>query len=349
MRNVTYGWQLNGIGSVQGSLPLMAGAPPIRPGEHALIVERDGLPVWMGPFWPVDFDTGMAYLTFHGSEWASYLRRRRIRVDRSFSGWDQFDIARWLIQDSQEAHWGYGDLHIDVNAGQAQAARSLSGVTRDRNYIATDRKELWEALVQLGDVIDGFDQRLRPVYAAGEPRVWWEGFYPRQGPTQERLGLVLEYREGWPGSNVTAYRWRWTADEMANVTDATGDEAVASAFDASAWVSYPVLEAVDQRGGEHGVTQVETLQEHADALLRQRSRPMIEGTLTLKPGFEGLGPDLIGAQVRVRLTSWRHPPGASGEPGFDQVMRIEEISVQAPSDERPEQATVTLGSVPWWR
>lgn len=346
LRTVSFGWKLNDIGPIQASLPLRVGSSPILPGEHAVIVERDRLPIWFGPIWPTDFDTSSGYLSLNGSEWASYLRRRRIRLDRSMTGADQFDIARTLISDSQGAFDGHGDLRIDVYAGRGSTGRTLSGVIRDRSYKAVERKELWEALTQLAAVSGGFDQRLRPVYLTdGTPAVWWEAFYPQQGPSQDRTGIVLEFKEGWPGSNVIDYRWRITADAMANVAEAANDVTVATATDPGAWTRYPLLEALDQRGGEHGVSDVATLQAHADALLEANRRPMVSGTLTLKEG-PWVTPELIGAQVRVRLTSWRHPAGPHGEPGFDGVLRIVSMSVQAPSDQRGEQVSVELGPIP---
>lgn len=345
LEHVSFEWRLNDIGALQASLPIGYGDTPIRPGEHAVIVERDAVPVWMGPIWPYDYDTANAFTQLRASEWTSYLRRRRVRVDRDLRATDQFDIARQLITDSQQA-FPASSLRIDVYAGRGQAGRTLSGVPRDRVYKALERKEVWEALTQLGGVLDGFDQRLRPVYGAdGAPALWWEGFYPHQG--DDVSGIVLEYREGWSGSNVSAYRWPWSADDMANVTEATSDQAVATATDPGSWTTYPVLEAVAQKGGEHGTTDVATLQEAANGLLQERRLPKVAASLTLVPGFPALGPDLIGAQARVRLTSWRHPPGPNGEPGYDDTLRIEGISVNAPADDRPEEATVTLAPILW--
>jgi hypothetical protein len=340
LRNVTYGWKLNDIGSFEASMPLQRGPSQILPGQHAIIVERDGEPVWMGPVWSVEYDTQQAYLRVTGSEWSSYLRRRRIRFDLSFAQADQFDIARQIIQYSQSDFSWWGDLHIDVYAGQGESGRTLSGVLRDRTYSAVERQEVWQNLMDLGDLVNGFDQRLRPMYVGGDPvAIWWEGFYPREGPSELREDLIFEYRAGWPGSNVTDYKWSWDASDMVNVADATSSEQAATATDSSSWDSYPLLEGLAQFSG---VEDTLTLQDHANAAIAKNRLPLATGTLTLRPGWPELAPDLIGSRGRLRLTSWMHPPGDHGEPGFDDTMRVEEVTVNAPSDERAEETTITL-------
>lgn len=366
LRNVSYGWKLNDVGICQGSLGLQEGLPPLIPGEHILIVERNGEPVWAGPIWSAPFDTASAYVQFNASEWGSYLKRRRIRIDRSnqteaggsdnsFRQVDQFDIVRYLIFDSESQYWGQGDLNLRWLPTDAPdwgwSGRTLSGVLRDRQYKAIDRKELWEAIQQLSEVIDGFDFRFRVAYVREDlvPIIWLEMFYPRQGLSQDRHNLVFEYREGWPGSNVNAYRWNDKADEMANFVEAANEEAVEAAFDSSAWAFYPALDAMVQKGGEGGVTNTDTLKAHAEALLADVRRPRNEVALELVPGVDWVGPDLIGSEVRVRLTSWRHPPGPNGQPGFDGFMRVQEVNVTAPSDERPEGVTVNVAAFPGGR
>jgi hypothetical protein len=362
LRTVSYGWKRNNIGSLQGSLPIQQGQTPVRPGQHAVIVEKYGNPMWMGPVWSSPFDTGTAYVNLNGSEWPSMLRRRRVRTDLNpLTQWDQFDIARMLIAQSMqwwgEMGGGWDDvynwgLHIDLSDGVGYGARALSGVLRDRTYLAIDRKEVYEAIQQLSEVINGFDYQFIPAYAEQGQYLWLPRgapvnrlrmFYPREG--YREFIEPLEYKAGWPGSNLQSYSWNENASEMANATMAANDETVADAYDSSAWDWYLPLEALAQRGGDGGVTREETLQQHADGLLAEKRRPVITCTCETVPNYPGLGPHMIGANVRFRATSWRHPPGPHGEPGIDQMMRIEDVTVNAPSDERAETGNISMSSI----
>lgn len=348
LRNVTVSWQRGGIGRVDASLPLQAGTVPIRPAEQLLIVEENELPIWAGMIWAVDWGTGSAYATLRGSEWSSLLKRRRIRRDMRFEQMDQLDIVRSLVLEAQAGGGsGPADLHIDPWQGMGVEA-PRSGILRDRGYLALERGEVYTRIEQLSQVIDGFDWYLRPQYRAGSLErtdlvFWLEFDYP---PGQERSDLVLEYREGWPGSSVVEYRWPWDGSSVVNRAEAANDEQVATAEDPAAWTRYPLLEDLVQQGGEHGATRFETLMGHAEAFLLQNRLPRVTGSLILRSDIS-VSPRILGKRLRFRATSWRHPAGEAGRPGYDEELVVNSMSLSLPSDERAAQITLEVESEQW--
>lgn len=349
VRNCTVSWKRGAGGRMDASLPLWKGLVPVRPGEQMLVVEQNRLPIWGGIVWAVDFDSRSGYAVMRGSEWATLLARRRVREDLTFTtetreeGWDQFEIARQLVWHAQAGRSFPADLHIDPWAGYVPGTAPDSGRTRDRSYLALDRKQVLEAVQQLSEVRDGFEWALRPRYREDELEFWLEFTYPAASVHSD---LVLEYRQGWPGSSVVGYTWPWDGSSMVNRAEAGNEEEVRTVEDPTAWPTYPLLEDVVNMGGEGGVTRSDTLEEHAQALLDQERRPRTGGALTLRSDIE-VWPELVGQQVRVRLSSWRHPEGPHGEPGFDEDLVIEEMQLSLPSDERPATVTLQVASREW--
>lgn len=341
VRNCTVTWKRGEPGRMDASLPLFTGLVPVRPGEHLMVVEQWAAPIWAGMIWAVDFDSGSGYVVIRGSEWPHLLKRRRLRSDLGFNQVDQFEIARQLLWHAQAGRTFPADLHINPWAGPG----GLSGVNRDRGYLAEDRAEIFNLISNLSQVQNGFDWALRPYYRENEDLEFWPDLVY---PDASRLSdMVLEYREGWPGSSIVSYRWPWDGSAMVNRSEAANDETVVTVEDPSAWPTYPLLEDLVNSGGEHGVSRVETLIEHALALLIQERRPRSGGSLTLRSDVEGNWPELVGQRVRVRLTSWRHPAPPTGGPGFDDEMVIEEVSLSLPSDERPTSVTLQVADRQW--
>jgi hypothetical protein len=345
LRNCTVSWKRGDVGRLDASLPLAPGAPPVRPAEQLLVVEQDGEPIWGGMVWSVGWSTGAAYAVVRGSEWQGMLKRRRIRRDLRFEQMDQFDIARSLAIEAQAGGTGGtmdpADLHIDPWQGVGVEA-PMSGVLRDRTYLGVERKQIFEALAQLSQVINGFDWYLRPAYRNGGLVFLLSFDYP---PSERRSDLVLEYKQGWSGSSVIDYSWPWDGSNVVNRAEAANDEEVQTAEDAGAWTRFPLLEDLVQQGGEHGATRSETLLEHAQAFLLQDRLPRSGGQLVLRSDLR-VTPDILGSRVRFRATSWRHQ-GEGGRPGFDQELVVNEVQMNLPSDERPLTTTLQAESIQW--
>lgn len=342
LRNATITWKRGDVGRIDASLPLAPGAPPVRPAEQLIVIEQGETPIWGGMIWAVDWSVGQSYAVIRGSEWGGLLKRRRVRRDLRYDQLDQFDIARALIMEAQDGRQFPADLHIDPWQGVGVEAPK-SGVLRDRTYLALERKEIWQAVSQLSQVIGGFDFFIRPHYRGDALEFWLEFSYP---PGEQSSELVFEYRQGWPGSSVVEYSWPWDGSSVVNRAEAANDEEVQTAEDPSAWDRYPLLEDLTQAGGEHGATRSETLREHAQAYLLQDRLPRVGGTLTLRSDFQ-VTPALLGQRVRFRATSWRHPAGPNGRPGFDQELVVNGLQLALPSDERPAEMRVEVESEQW--
>lgn len=349
VRNCTVQFPRNGIERVDASLALVNGMPDIRAGaEQLLEVEQDGVPLAAAAIQDHSWSAGSAFLTLQTTGWSALLQDRQIEQDISFEQEDQFDIARallllaqgWRLESGQwEPGPQHADLHIDPWAGLGVEAPK-SGVLRDRAYRAIDNKTIGGsdgALTQLSQVVGGFDFRLRPVWRNGF-LVFWPVFdFP---PGQRRTPISLEYKRG-SSLNVVDYTWRVAGSGVVNRAKASNDEETRVAEDPSAWRRWPLRTGSIQEGGEHGATRSETLEEHATAYLLQNRRPRESGTLTLRSD-QAMTPDIVGSRVRFRATSWRHPPGPFGEPGFDEEVLVENLSISIGSDERATETKLEV-------
>jgi len=124
----------------------------IKPGARLIHVLRDSVPLYSGILYSVSADPTTRSMQMSGSDHLSYLARRRLDTDQTFTTADQFQIVRDLVDEMQKNT--YGDLGIQVTAGN-------SGVTRDREFKAIERWRFSDAITELAELDDGFDYTMR--------------------------------------------------------------------------------------------------------------------------------------------------------------------------------------------
>ena len=325
---------LGDVGELSGSLLL--GDPTVRqldpmvataPKRTALWVERNGVLVWGGIIWDRPH-TSVAdgRLPITAKTFESYLFRRQIWHTLSTSskdaavliGPDQTRMAADLVNYVQSDPRG--------NIGIQVPPPALSGVTRAVTWWNYEGRVAGEALRDLAGLADGFDWTIEVSYdpLSGTPQKALRIGYPRLGrallnpsdpdlPTFEYPGNIVDY--GWPeAGSESANRSRATGtgqDEQTDIRTSTFTDELAE--------GYPLL---DQTVSYTDETDLTRLQAAADGDVKEAAGLQITPTLRVAPTSDPqLGSFGLGDDVRVRLTSPRHPAGPNGEPGFDGPVR----------------------------
>lgn len=296
LTGVRYGRRLNDSGSFAGTFDLDAKHAARRrvkdpydwttPVRRCLYAYRDERPVWGGIIWTRRYSSGSRTVELGAADWWSYFDHRRVVPvlpanppvtyvagrQVQYSGIDQNEIARRLVQLAQ-SHTG-GNIGIRVDS-------STSELERDRTYAGHELTAVGDALRNLAGVIDGpdllfgvaatLDPQGRPIrqLRIGTP------YLGQQGSAH-----VFEY-----GGNTTGYAWPTDGTRYSSRAFATGDGAaegmpIAVAEDRARYAAGWPLTEVEQ--GYSGVTDPDTLQAHADADQFAARLPVVLPTLTVR-------------------------------------------------------------------
>lgn len=345
MSGVQFGYELSGVGTFSGNIPMFADDLPaerireaILPYRTKLFVERDNQLCWGG--WiheEPSYDSATGVVQVKAEETLGYFAQRFMPTV-SYAGQDQLAIARSMISAAQTKVGG--DMWITTDD------TVLSTVLRDRSYSEFDRSPVLTALTQLSEVIDGFEFATQTSYDGNQmPNELLLLGYPTLGRSGDASGVVLEYDRFTGTGTCESFTWEDAGTPMATQVWASTETdegvqlvAMASRPDLIAQ-GYPLLET-----GEtfDGVVNIETLQAHADALQAFQSDTRIAAKVTIKAqaGLQ-LGEFLLGDQMLCRFSDWRFPPGQGGSPGFQQYLRMVACDV-SPGVEGEETYTFAM-------
>lgn len=136
---------------------------------HALATElwvtRDGTPIFAGPLqgWQVQGET----LSLRAKGLLQYLRMMVIDSDKRFDQVDQFEMAKWMVDQWQELEYG----HFGIDTG----AVGQSGVLRDGTYLRHELHNVLQRIEDLSARRNGFDFEVDP--ASRQLLLW----YPTKG------------------------------------------------------------------------------------------------------------------------------------------------------------------------
>ncbi|WP_404958999.1 hypothetical protein [Streptomyces sp. 147326] len=328
-------------GTCSGSIPIPNRAMAARvrdavaPGRTALWLERGGDIWWGGMLWTSQIQSderGRLSMAIQAGSFESYLDHRLVMTSSVFTGLDQFELARTLVEDAQAAEGGHIGIESDAR---------MSGVLRDRAYSRYDLRTVRELLDDLAAVEGGFEWRIsahrNPVtghriksLVLGHPVI-------RTGTSDivlSRPGPVLSY--SWP-VDATTLATVWQSRGASTNSDAGAESVplmsevlVDEAAHAAGW---PRL---DGTSDHTTVEQQATLDAHArgdwDAARAPRTIPEVTVALARTP----LTPALLGATVRLRITDLMWPDG------LDARYRIVGMAITAPERGRAETARLYL-------
>lgn len=204
-------------------------------------------------------------------------------------------------------------LAVNGNFGNVSAATAIT-------YNPLGSKKVYEVLTELAVGLDGFDWRILPIEGiAGnsESRIGLFTASPVIGV--ERPDAVFEWGGG--RSNIVGYKRTVSRDTQANlifVTDDSGSQVVASAFDYDSSLNWRTLEDLLQPESADPFLQQPLADEH----LRVRKEPRV--TIEFEPHVDPLrsgrlpyyGTDYeVGDRIRARATY-------GGTTRFDVFLRV---------------------------
>ncbi|MFE0046297.1 hypothetical protein [Streptomyces albireticuli] len=312
-------------GSLTATLPLPDAALAARaraallPGRTAVWLERGAEIWWGGVLWtstPSGDERGRTQVQIQAGTFDSYLDHRiflpsQDRADigtfdgGTFEG-DQFDIARRLIDNLQQARGG--DIGIVYGT-------EVSGVRRSRKVDLTELSRGRELLDSLAGMEDGFEWRVHcyrdpgtgrrvkllqlghPVITVGQTDI-----------VLDRPGPVLAYSlpedatlqaNFWIARGESPNR-NQTAKSVPSVSTVPPDESDLKA-------GWPRL---DGSSDHSAVTDVKVLNELARAQLARARRPQTIPEITLRVDGR-VTPALLGAGIRLRVHDLWHAEGTN--------------------------------------
>lgn len=353
LQQVQYERVLSGIGTLTAFLPLNDETLPLDPitatvgGRTALYVDRDGVIVWGGIIWTRRPAAGG--VTIQAAEFLSYYQHRYITqtlstVAANVTDTDLVPDGQVLYTDQKGIMWSLfrwaaispgGDIRIDINS----LAGLGDGIIREATYFGYERPELFATMQQLSQADDGFDFAIEvgwnPVSNNQPPTRYRRArtYFPQRGRSAADSGLV--FSKGGPAASIVAYDWPEDWTSVADRTHALGDgegeaRLIAQADDTDLLTSgWPLLEAVETYSG---VTQLPTLQGHANADINARSGA------ALAPTFDVLcdADPPFGTYTEGDTAIFSIAPEPRFPDGIDVELRI--LSIQVTAARGPEIA-----------
>jgi hypothetical protein len=345
LSDLSFSSELNGAGQLSGDLHLPSNDPllaqtyndAVDEVRRQLVVERDGTIVWCGIVWAAPYDDESQTRSVRAAETWSYYRRRTISTRRIYRNADQFAIARQLLSDAA-AQTG-GDIGVTIGT-------ETSGVLRDRNYEAWERKNLGEAIEQLAEVNNGFDFGIDARWGpTGDIIKEFRLFYPRRGRRFASTGLVFEVGR----NNLLSWDWPTDGTRYANriinvgageaektlSTVQTNAGQVTPASDGGA--GYPLIEQVLSNVD---VTRQGTLTAQAQLALTTYSQPVVVPTIVVRSDIDPIfGTYSMGDAMRFICQPGLTPRFPDG---IDTFRRIVGWTVNV-TDEGSDEVALTLG------
>lgn len=304
------------------------------PTRTAVYIQR-GFDIWWGGIlWtstPAVDQRGFARVQFQASTFESYFDHRKIYDVQTFTGVDQLDIVRGLI-DYVQGQPG-GDIGLTYDA-------TLSGVLRDRTYLNYDLLNIKEQIDQLSNVEDGFEWRVRAYKdESGNRKRHVQLGYPKiiSGQTDSMLskpGNILSYTLPEDGTTTANY---WQSRGSTSSTEGSEESVPLMSsqlsFDEDIEAGWPRL---DGSSDYSTVIDLATLDGHAAADITRYRNPIVIPDVEVLIGNEAISPGVVGSTVRIRIKDiWYHE-------GVTLRYRIVGFKIQPPDRGKPETAQLYL-------
>ncbi|MGY0067727.1 hypothetical protein ACWZEH_13045 [Streptomyces sp. QTS137] len=360
LSSVSYSFELNGIGTLRGTIPYSDETLPLdpetasQPGRTAVYVDRDGVLVWGGIVWTRDRVKGGK--SIQAAEFLSYFQHRYVKktlatdtsllMDPAYvdAGGqrlyvDQKHIVWSLLRYAQDQPGGSIGLDINPLAGTGH------GVTRNVAYYGYERPEIYKAIAELAAADDGFDFGIEVGWTSvannEAPRRYRRArtWYPRRGRSAE-AGLV--FSKGGGHGSIIDYDWpedgTSLVTEMSGLGAGTGEAKIVKTAAAQDLLDsgWPLLEGVATYEGVVDEAQVQGL---ANADLAARSRADVQPTFEVAAdGDPAFGSYSVGDEALFVIDP--EPQSPNGREG---VLRI--VSIENTARNGPERVRLTCVGV----
>lgn len=351
LASVSYSFELNGIGTLRGTIPYNDETLPLdpetasTPGRTAVYVDRDGVLVWGGIVWTRQDAAGGK--SIQASEFLSYFQHRYVKKTLSTDTSLLIDPAfvdfggQRLYADQKFIVWSLlryandqpgGAINLDINPLTAPG----HGITRSVTYFGYERPEIYKSISDLASADDGFDFTIEVGWTSAannqapqryrRAKTW----FPRRGRTASESGLVFSKGGGY--GSILSYDW--PEDGTALVTEMSGlgagsgeakivKTSVAQDLIDSGW---PLLEGVESYGDLTDEAQVQGLT-NADLTARSQytTQPTFEVSADADPEF---GSYSVGDEALFVIDP--EPQSPNGREGVLRIVTIENTSANGP-------------------
>lgn len=282
---IKYTYRLNGIGTLDFQLSLdheKAIKDNVAINEHEVVIERNGVVVWVGPLLQLNEDDSSRMLNFSGQSLEHFLTRWHITSTLDYSSVTGPAVA-WNLLNHHQAKAG-GDFGITNGT-------TVAGPTRDRTYLGFEDKQVWEAVSELAAVDGGFDFYIDPATRA------FTTYYPNKGKTTEYVYDDRNIRRFGRSIDGTLT----TSQVLASGAGDGTSMLKISRQDSAAVAAYGLLQTPYVN---KDVKRSTTLQGHADLVLSTYKQPT--EVISIVAGVTD--PDLFQAHLgdRVRV-KWESP------------------------------------------
>lgn len=304
-----------------------------RPGQTCIYVDYKGKLVFGGIIWGRSYTASTGVISLTGSEILSFYDAQNIPVTLVFAGIDQFEIFRQIVA-SITALPG-GNIGLSVQGG-------MSGVLRDRTYYWFDFKVVSQALIELANVIGGFDMQVLLQYDSNHsPSKTLVLGYPRIGVVGGGQTRLFDF----PG-NLNDYTWPEDATGFVTTMKAIGMGEGDQMLVGTASNPDLITRGFPRFDGSYSYKDVSvqaTLNAHASQDLANNEHMFKAGTFNLQVDSDPeFGTYNIGDDGRFRITSDFHPAPVAGGAGIDEILRIFGWTVNASTGEVQIEAGFVL-------
>ncbi|MFD6294511.1 hypothetical protein ACFWFU_06870 [Streptomyces sp. NPDC060235] len=351
LSGVSYGYELNGIGTMRGTVPYNSETLPLdpetatTPARTSVYVDRDGVLVWGGIVWTRTDATGGKQI--QAEEFLSYYKHRYVKKTLSTDTSLLIDPSyvdaggQRLYSDQKYVMWSLlryandqpgGSIGLDINA----LASSPTGISRTTTYFGYERPEIYKSISELAGSDDGFDFGIDVGWTSAannqapsryrRARTW----FPRRGRTVAEGGLV--FSKGGPNGSILSYDWpedgTATVTEMSGLGAGSGEAKIVKTSIAQDWLDagWPLLEAVASYDGVTDEAQVQGLTNaDLEAASSSQTQPSFVVSADTDPEF---GSYSVGDQALFVIDA--EPQSPNGREGVLRIVSIENTSVNGP-------------------
>jgi hypothetical protein len=320
-----------------------ANVAAVLPRRAVLWVLQDGAVIWNGLITDWQHQSILdGTLPLNCADLSFIMGVRIINTTLTYDNADIFDVARNLI--------GYA-LGKSPNGGIANLTFSggESGITDSFSFQSDQRQSVLDALQTLNATYN-VEWNFRPYQdATGNFLTSFDLAYPALGLAFPQSSLVYQF----PG-NLLDYAFQAMGSTSANrvlataqSSDNSGDTLTGRATDNLDLITngYPLFEM--QISASSGTWSSDAqVAAYATGYLPSVTDTQLTPLLTLPGGaYPALAQTVLGSYAQVSLTSWLHPPTASGAPGFSGQGRVTGWTLTPPSDQQAESTQIQLGDL----
>lgn len=304
------------------------------PSRTAIYVLRGADIWWGGVLWtrtPSVDSRGYVKLAFQASTFESYFDKRKIYDTQTFTGEDQLEIVRKLLDYAQGQTGGNIGMTYDD---------SFSGIGRDRTYSAYDLLNIREQIDLLSNVEGGFEWRMRAYSDEAGRRVrHLQLGYPMIVTSNTDImlsspGQIVGYSLPEDGTTTANY---WQSRGASTNQDASSDSTPLMStryfWPQDLDAGWPRL---DGSSDYNTVTDSATLNAHAVADISRYRRPIVIPDITVLMDGKTITPSLLGTTTRIRILDLWYNEGVTLR------FRIVGFKVQPPDRGKPEAAQLYL-------